>query len=505
MPLVKLTLPPGMRDVGTAHQAKGRWRDGNFVRWVEGVMRPIGKWVRVTSTPFTSRISKVRSMLDLSGRNWIMIGTNEGCFVREGASIIDVTPVDYVPGYNTTSIGGGYSAAEYGLDDYGTPRTAPTALTLEANSWAIDRWGEYFVSVAVSDGRAFVWKPGDLTGTPFDSALSVIPNAPIDNRSLIVTNERHLMLLGAGGNPRKIQWSDREDYTVWTPSATNLAGDIELETNGALQTAVKNGEEILVMSDTDVFVIRYVGAPFVYGREHVGEKSGVIGPHAAVSTNDFVAWMSIDGFYTYRGQIEPLPCDVWDFVFREMNYNQRALVTAAHNSEFSEVWWFFTSGSGSINNRYVAWNYRENVWAKGYLGRTAWQERGILQYPVAAGEDGHLYEHEHDLNDSGVQTRTRPYVESAPFEIGDGDRVMEVTQLIPDRDSASLDAIRFTFLARYTPRQEIYNYGPYYPNASGYTAVRFTGREVALKVESNQDVDWRLGVLRAEVKARGKR
>lgn len=504
MALLPLKLPPGIRDVGTKLQAKGRWADCNFVRWVEGIIRPIGKWVRITESPLTGRISGLMSIRDNVFREWIVVGTHQKCYIMEGSSANDVTPADFVVGYDVTYAGGGYSAAEYGLDNYGTPRTAPTGLTLEANTWSFDRWGEQIVATCVSDGRAFYWDPGDLT-TAFSATIQVITSAPTGNRALIVTNERHLMLLGAGGDPRKLQWSAREDYNTWTPSATNLAGDLTLETGGTLQTAIQVGEEILVMSDSDVFSIRYVGVPYGYGREHIGANCGTIGPHAAVATNDFAVWMSVDGFYTYRGQVEPLPCDVWDFVFRDLNYNQRALIAAGHNSGFSEVWWFFPTGPDRVNNRYVVWNYRSNIWYVGHLGRNAWQEKGILSLPVATGEDGHLYEHEHELNAPAVQPRSRPYIESAPIELGDGEQIMAVTMLIPDRDSVSIDALRFYFSTRFAPRLPETTSGPYYPNAEGYTPVRFSGRQVTLRVESNQDVDWRLGVLRAEVKRGGKR
>lgn len=504
MALIPLKLPPGIRDVGTELQAKGRWADCNFVRWVEGIIRPIGKWVRITSSPLTGRISGMLSIRDNVLREWVAIGTHQKCYIIEGSTTHDVTPVDFSPGQDVTSAGGGYGAANYGKEEYGTPREAETDISLEANTWSFDRWGEQIVATCLSDGRAFFWDPGDFT-TAFSATLQVITNAPINNRALIVTNERHLMLLAAGGDPRKVQWSAREDYNTWAPAATNLAGELLLETGGTLQSAVRVGEEILVMSEADVFAIRYVGAPYGYGRELLGTNNGSIGPHAVAVTNDFAVWMSLDGFYTYRGQIEPLPCDVWDFVFRDLNYGQRALVTSGHNSGFSEVWWFFPVLGEFENSRYVVWNYRSNTWYVGYLGRGAWQDKGVLPLPIATGEDGHLYEHENEMNASAVQPRSKPYIESAPIELGDGEQIMAVTMLVPDRDSASIDALRFFFSTRFAPRLPETTSGPFYPNAEGYTPVRFSGRQIKVKVESNQDVDWRLGVLRAEVKRGGKR
>lgn len=504
MALLPLKLPPGIRDAGTELQAKGRWTDCNFVRWVEGIMQPIGKWIRIISSPVTGRVSGLISVRDNALRDWVVIGTHQKCYIVEGSTLNDVTPADFIAGYDVTYSGGGYSAADYGMETYGTARSAETDISLDANTWFFDRWGEQIVATCLSDGRAFYWDPGSLT-TAFSPTLQVIANAPTNNRGLVVTNERHLMLLAAGGDPRKVQWSAREDYTIWTPTATNLAGDLILETGGILHSGARVGDEILVMSESDVYALRYVGIPYGYGREHIGENNGSISSHSLIVVGDFAVWMSPDGFYTYRGQIEPLACDVWDFVFRDLNFGQRALITAGHNSGYSEVWWFFPVVGEFENSRYVVWNYRANIWYVGYLKRNAWQSKGVLPLPIATGEDGFLYQHEADMNAPAVQPRSRPYIESAPIELGDGERTMAVTMLIPDRDSAEVDALRFYFNTRFAPRLPETTAGPFYPNAEGYTPVRFSGRQIKLKVEANQDVDWRLGVLRAEVKRGGKR
>lgn len=502
--LVPLNLPPGIRDAGTELKSKGRWTDCNFVRWIEGIMQPVGKWVRTTSTPLTGRASDILTLQDNVFREWVAVGTHNRCYVLAGSDANDVTPADFTAGYDVTYAGGGYGAADYGREEYGTARTAPSGLALEANSWSLARWGEFLLATCVSDGRVFVWEPGDLT-TAADDVLTPVAGAPVDNRALIVTSERHLMLLGAGGDARKIQWSARENYNEWTPTALNLAGDLTLETGGTLQTAVNVGGELLVMSDIDVFSVRYVGQPYGYGRELVGEGCGAISAHAAVAVTDFAVWMSADGFYMYRGQVEPVRCDVWDFVFRDLNYGQRAIITSGHNSGFSEVWWFFPAGGEVKNTRYVVWNYRDNIWYTGYLERNAWQAKGVSEWPLAVGQDGHVYQHEHDLTDLAVQPRPRPYVRSAPFELGNGDNVMVVTNLVPDRDSDNVDALRFEFVTRYAPRLAPTAHGYYYANNSGFIPVRFSGRQITLKVEANSDTDWRLGVLRADAKVGGKR
>lgn len=502
--LTPLTLPPGVRFSGTDLQAKGRWTSANFIRWVEGVMRPVGKWVRISQDPLIGRISEVVAHRDASNRGWLIVGTSQKIYAILQDDPVDITPDGFIPGRETSIQGVGFGAGPYGKEDYGTPRSSSTSLVLSTSHWSIDSWGSLVMATSLSDGRVFVWDPGTLTA-PADAKMEPVPNAPEDNRSLIVTHERHLMLLGAGGNPRLIQWSSRENYTDWTPTPLNLAGDLLLETSGDLMAGMKVRDEVLVMSEVDIFAIRYSGQPYGYGRELVGSNCGMIGPKAAAVSTDFVAWMGRGGFYTYAGQVVPLDCDVWDYVFRDLNYDQRYSVTAGHNSQYNEMWWFFPTGAGSTNTRYVIWNYRENWWSVGELGRSAWQEKGIRDFPVASGEDGLLYEHERDLDAPGVESRPKPFIESSPFEVQGGGQTMAITQLMPDRDSEGLDRLKFFFKTRYTPLQDEYVYGPFKPDLSGYIPTRFSGRGVSLRVESDDDKDWRLGVLRADIKPGGKR
>lgn len=502
--LVPLKLPPGVVSNGTPLDTKGRWRDANFVRWVEGVMQPVGGWTRASPTPLPGRICGMQPLRDNNTRLWLIVGTNEGVWVLRNGVWTDLTPAGFTPGPGGTTISNGYGTADYSDEEYGTPRANASTITLPADSWSFDLWGEFVVGCSIADGVARLWKPGDLN-TLADTEFAAITNAPEQNRSLLVTNERHLMLLAAGGDPRKLQWSAREDYTDWTPTALNLAGDLTIETAGTLQLALKVASDIVVLSGSDAFRVRYVGQPYGYGQERIGVNCGVAGAKAGASTNDFAVWMGTNGFWLYNGRLQIIPCDVWDFVFRDLNAEQTDQITCNHNSRFREVWWFFPKGDATQNSHYVVWNYRENWWATGELARTHFQEQGMWAWPLAGGTDGHVYEHERPLDALGIQPRQAPYVESAPFNIGNGDRVMFVTQLIPDQDCQSVDALEYLFETRQTPSCPANEFGPYVPDADGYTDVRFTGRQVRWRITAADDVDWRVGTLRADVKAGGRR
>lgn len=499
-----LKLPPGMVANGTIHDAMGRWREGNFVRWVEGTLQPVRPWTRITATPMPGRVCGLQAVRDNAQRRWLIVGTNEGLWLAGQTTPVELTPVDYNTGYAETEVGVGFGSGSYNVDAYGTPRDSATGISLEADNWHFDVWGEFVVGCSTGDGRALVWRPGTLS-SPYDTEFNVIANAPIDNRALLVTNERHLMLIAADGNPRKVQWSAREDYEVWTPTALNLAGDLLLETAGTLQTGLKTTDGIIVLSEVDAFLIRYVGRPYGYGQQQVGRNCGIIGPHAGVATNDFVVWMGVTGFWVYNGRVQPIACDVWDFVFRELTQWQRAQIACGHNAEFHEIWWFFPLGDATRNTHYVIWNYRDNWWATGELSRTQWRERGVWGASLAAGSDGHIYEHERPFKSPGAARRPKPYVTSAPLEIGNGDQVMHVMSLIPDQECDSLNALSYTFVGRFAPICEYEAFGPYYPDESGFTDTRFTAREVQWTVMAEQDVSWRLGVLKAEIEPGGER
>lgn len=501
--LKAVTFPPGMLQNGTPLKTKGRWRDGNLVRWAEGVMQPVKPWRRITQEPFEGRISSLISVRDSVFRRHLVFGSSSKCRVLFAGEFRDITPSDLTPGRDFTSRGTGYGAANYGEETYGTPRQAATGLSLEATNWSFGVWGTFVVGTNTADGRVFVWRPGTLT-EPADEEMLPIDGAPTDNRALLVTEERHLMLLGAGGDPQRVAWSARENYNEWTPSALNLAGDLLFSTSGALQTARLVGNEILVLSTTDAFRMRYVGQPFGYGQKRVGANCGVMGPNAVAVVTDFAVWMGEEGFFVYRGQITPLACDVWDYVYRDLNYLQRSIVCCGHNAAHSEVWWFFPVGDDTFNSRYVIWNYRENWWSLGQMHRSAWMDRGVWDSPVAAGLSGpgvggNLYEHEQPFGTLGVANRDKPYIVSSPVEVGDGDRLMVVNELIPDQETVSRGALKYTFLARMNPRTPPVEFGPFLPDESGYTPCRITGRELTLRVDTEQDVDWRLGVLRANL------
>lgn len=501
MALIPLDLPPGVFRNGTAYQSKGRWYDANLVRWQNGQLQPVGGWQKITASPYSGATRSLLSWRDNSARRWLAIGTNAGLHVYNNDQFYEITPEDFPEGRINSIYGLGFGAGLYGRDAYGTERAA-TGLILEAATWSLDTWGENLVACAPHDGKIYEWAIDTIA--PVDEA-AVISNAPTGVRAIIVSEERHLIALGADNNPRKIAWSDQEDNTTWTPSATNAAGDLELVTPGLIQCGRRMPGQILVWTDVDLHVMRYLGQPFVYSVERVGE-GGIIGPNAHMAFGNTCVWMGEKGFWAFDGTIRPLESEVNDYVFGSINMFQTAKITAAHISELGEIWWFYPSRNSVENDRYVIWNYRENHWSIGNLARTAWQDAGAFSHPIAAGADGNLYQHESGFTDNGATRVGQVFAQSAPIELGNGDQTMSVVQMIPDGCPNVPTCTQVSFDLQFTPQGPTTPKGPYFfSRADGYADARFTARQVRLKVEATQDQPFRFGTLRLEGRLGGRR
>lgn len=497
--LVPIELPPGLLANGTEYDAKGRWRDGNLIRWYNGRLRPVGGWQRFTAVPVEGTPRAVQTWRDNRLLPRLAVGTPDHLYIHDGSLAYDITPTDLVPGRDTGSPGSGYGADTYGTGTYGTPRST-TTLTMDATVWDLDNFGEKLIAFSPADGRIFMWSP-PATGTP---AAPIDPSAPIENRGVIVTDERFVVALGADGDGRRVSWCSQEDYTTWAPSDTNTAGSLQLHTNGYAMNARRMPGETLIFTDTDLHTMRYVGPPFIYGIERIGTNCGLISRKAHAAAQGFCVWMGPRSFFIYDGQVRPLPSEVQEYVFDDLNYNQASKIIAGVNSQFGEVWWFYPSSDATENDRYVAWNYVENWWSYGRLTRTCWADREVWPFPIAGHPDGNLYQHEQGWTDSGDTRVGSVYVRSGPFDIGDGDKVLAAQQMIPDtNDGADLS---YTFTTRQTPNGAATVSGPYsLTRDDGYIDVRFTGRQATLRVDQLADGLFQLGVLRVETTSGGRR
>jgi hypothetical protein len=312
-----------------------------------------------------------------------------------------------------------------------------------------------------------------------------------------VTAERFLFALGAGGNPRKVQWCDQENNTLWTPAGDNQAGDYELTTPGSLLAGKRVKGINLLFTDVDVHTAQYVGAPFIYGFEKAGSGCGLISAQSVAAIDTAAIWMSKSGFFIYDGYVKPLPCDVSDFVFSNINFDQRTKIVAVHNSKFGEIWWFYPSNAGLENDSYVTFNYRENHWNVGSLVRLCGTDAGVFTLPLMVDDSGEVYEHEVGFDYDGATL----FAESGPIQIGNGDNVMKVREVVPDEQTLGEAVI--SFKTRLYPTSAESTFGPF--TAANPTSVRFSGRQINMVVTGAALADWRIGVIRLDAVASGKR
>lgn len=490
MPLVPLQLPPGVYRNGTDMQAAGRWRDASLVRWADGTMRPVAGWeARFDISDAVPRGAHV--WRDLNNNRYMAVGMWDKLYaVAQSGTATDITPAGLTTGNATATQNLGYGGGLYGSYAYGTPRPDVGSYT-EATTWDLDNWGEELVACSSADGDLYSWDLDVLN----DGV--VIPNAPTGNLGLIVTEERFLFALGAGGNPRKVQWSDREDRELWTPAATNEAGDIELQTSGQIMQALRTRGQTLLLTDIDAHTATYQGPPFVYGFERVGSACGTISRKAAAVVDQGVFWMGLGSFFVYSGgAVQEVPCEVVDYVFTDMNNSYRSHIWAVSNAQHSEVWWLYPSAGSLECDRYVSFNYLEGHWSIGEMARTTGVDRGVFTTPIWLDATGQAYNHETGTAYDGAGI----FAESGPISLGAGDNVAVCTKLIPDEKTQG--QVTATFKTRFYPNDTERSYGPY--TMANPTDVRFTGRQVRMRINGTAS-DWRVGVPRLDMRPGGLR
>jgi hypothetical protein len=430
---------------------------------------------------------------DNTANRWIAAGTHSKLYaMNDGGTLKDITPTGFTAGQADATLKTGYGYSTYGNFAYGVARPDTSSVT-PATTWSLDTFGEYLIGCSSSDGKIYEWQLGFSTPT----LAAAITNAPTGCQAVMSTAERFIFALGASSNPRSVKWCDQENNTNWTASATSQAGDFELQTVGALKAGKKVRGINLLFTDVDLHTATYVGLPYVYSFEKAASGCGLISAQAVAAIDTAALWMSASGFFIFDGYVKPLSCDVSDYVFKNMNYNQASKVYAVHNSKYGEVWWFYPSSASNEVDSYVTLNYRENHWNIGSLSRTAGVDRGVYLNPLMVSSDGYIYEHEVGYAyDSGVL-----FAESGPLEIGQGDNIMSVRQVIPDEQT--LGEVVVSFKTRNYPTSTESTYGPY--SAAQPTDVRFSGRLVKVRYTGNVLDDWRVGVSKLDAVAMGKR
>jgi hypothetical protein len=514
MPRVAQAPPPGVYRNATPEATPGKWYDTNLIRFRGGQLQPIGGNAALPNAVFPDLPRDVLMWHDNSAAHWAAIGTDSKLFAYnfDLQTLTDITPAG-VGALDPPGTFNGYGLGDYGEETYGTTRSSGDIGVSDiaarmGDRWSLDTFGEDLLIVPTQDGRLFRWTPTTPAVLPV-----VVAGAPIENMGVIVTDQRHVVLLAAGGDPRRVAWSDQEDPNTWAPDVTNLAGDKILVTQGHIWSAVKVSDGILVFTSNDVHKMTYVGAPYAYGIVQIATACGPLSPRAIAQVGSLVAWPGVQGFWMYQGNVQPLPCPVGDWFYSLVNRDMAGRVFGGPNQAFSELWWDWPDEGSSECNRYLALNFADpaHPWIIGVRTRTATDPSGTMDFPTLGGPlgtGGALFLHEYGWTDNGVPRAPYGliYAESGDIVSGEGDKRFHVKQLVFDADGPP-DVLGYRFFAREQPRDDAseYDTGLYTVIHGGLMDMRFSGRSVRMRMEATADGPFAVGRPRLEMKGGGRR
>jgi hypothetical protein len=356
-------------------------------------------------------------------------------------------------------------------------------------------------------------------------------DTPIYQNHIIVSDtSRFILVFGTNDysstvlNPMLIRWSGQEDPYTWTPAITNQAGSIQLSHGSEIITAIQTRQEIAVFTDTALYSLQYVGPPFVWSSQLLGDNISVAGPNAVALASGAIYWMGVDKFYMYDGRVQTLNCDLRRYIFQDFNSEQSQQVYASTNEGFNEIWWFYCSANSTAIDRYAVYNYFERVWYYGNMGRTAWLDSGLLPYPIAATYNGKIVQHEDGVDDAENPNAIVPIaanISSSEFDIGDGHNFGFVWRILPDLTfSGSSSSVTPQVTMTLYPLQ---NSGSGVTNTASAQVVRsssyviteqFTGqiytrargRQMIFQISSTDlGTTWQLGAPRIDIRQDGRR
>jgi hypothetical protein len=453
------------------------------------------------------------------------------------------------PGLAVTTAGYGWGIGLWGVPSWGLSSNTP--IFLPQRDWFFDN----FDNDLVMNIRSEVNANGKAQGGPifyWERGSSVSPSTALDTRAVLLSgvtlngvapsavptsamqimvsqNDKHLLAFGcqpyAGAaddyDPLLIRWASQDQPNEWEPRPTNSAGFLRVSRGSAIVRAIATRQETIVLTDTHVYSLQFLGTTDVFGLQELADNISIISSRATVTANNVLYWMGTDKFYAYDGRVQTLPCTLREYVFKDINFDQSDQIVCGTNEGFTEIWWFYPSAGSNSNDRYVIYNHLTNIWYYGNLERTAWLDVASREFPIAAStpegsSTGLLYTHEVGLNDD--ESPLEAFCQSSDFDIGDGDQLMLTKRLIPDvsfnTSTATNPEVTFGIRSRNFPgsayTNNALNEKPVIEaSVDIYTEqvfIRTRGRQMALRVSSDGlNVQWQLGLPRIEARADGKR
>ena len=372
----------------------------------------------------------------------------------------------------------------------------------------------------------------NTTSSGTGSVSTIVDVPTVQNNIVVSDSSRFVIVFGCNDygsavlDPMLIRWSAQDDIYNWTPDPTNQAGFVRVSHGSEIVATVQTRQEVLVFTDSSVYSLQYLGPPYVWAPQLLGDNISIQGPNAAVIASGIVYWMGVDKFYSYDGRVQTLNCDLRRHIFGDFNQSQAAQVFAGTNEGFNEVWWFYCSANSFTVDRYVIYNYLEKIWYYGTMARTAWLDSGLLDYPLAATYSNNLVYHENGLNnnETGTTTAIDAYISSSEFDIGDGHNFGFVWRVLPDltfenAENSPTGAVPSVDMTLYglansgsgvtsSASQPVAKSSTYVitEQFTGMIFTRMRGRQMIFKISSNQiNTVWQLGAPRIDIRPDGRR
>jgi len=507
----------------------------------EHVVTVINSTTFTFTTPTTANTGTAWSFGDWGAGEW-GIGDVADSITAGGTDI--VINIELLPGNAYAVPGYGWGTGAWG-GDFGWGLGSLVPISLAQRDWWFDTFDNDLVmnirKNITEQGPIYYWERGSNQTNPLPALqtraalLSSFPGAsdvPDEAMQVLVSqNDKHLIALGAtpfgGGNfdPMLIRWADQDNPFNWTPTPTNSAGFIRVSRGSRIVRGLPTRQEVLIWTESHLYSLQFLGTTDVFGLQELADNISIIGPRACISADNVTYWMGKDKFFAYTGRVETLPCTILNYVFRDINFNQSDQVVTGTNEEWHEIWWFYVSGNSNWVNRYVVYNYRERVWYFGELGRTAWLDSPLRQFPQAVFTDitsengdgpGYLYNHEDGTDADGLPLPA--YIQSSDMDIADGDQLMLSRRIIPDIEfsgsTSNTPEVKMEIRPRNFPGSSYQNdandsqrvISTSVTNFTDQVFIRARARQMALKVMSeNLGVQWQLGSPRVDVRPDGKR
>ena len=443
---------------------------------------------------------------------------------------------------STVASGGGASVTlTTQPSGWGTANTISSGIGQQLRLWSSDNFGQDLV-LAPRGGNIFYWQAVGGVGNRASLLSTLSGSAYVPTQTYQVVSsaiQKFVIAMGANPyfpgdpatdfNPMLVRWSDQLDPNQWIPDVTNQAGEFALTNGSFIMCARSTRQEILIWTDSALYSMQYLGAPYVWGFNIMMDNISIISPNAAITVNNVTYWMGTDKFYMYSGRVETLPCALRQYIFNDINKDQGFQVFSGTNEGYNEIWWFYVSNSsnGTVIDKYVIYNYVDRVWYYGNMSRSAWLDSGIREYPMAADYNNRILYHESSVDDNAGESSLpiAAYIQSSDFDIGDGHNFGFVWRILPDINFNGSTVNNATVTMTVRPRvnsgtpygqadspavvsadnygtSQVYNIQQF----TGQVYTRLRGRQLAFRIESTGlGVSWQLGTPRIDIRPDGRR